>query len=317
MTSVLLLTNKEDVTIDFVVKELKQQGVHFYRLNTEDICKTVSFCFDFMDNRFILHDSVLKTDIDLLSFTSVYYRRPELPSYDDSGLTNGEQLFLRTEIYYLLEGLYKILGDKIWLNKVFNIRESENKLYQLMIAKELGFLTPQSLVTNQPKEFYSFAETHECIIKPIHNGRVLDEEKPQVVFTSKLTERSFADCEICYSANYLQECIKKKSDVRVTIVDEEVFAVSIDSQNNPDTIIDWRQGQHILNHTPITLPKEVDYKCKALMKKLNLRYGAIDFIQDVYDNLIFLEINPNGQWAWVEHLTGLPISKAIVKALCV
>jgi hypothetical protein len=28
-----------------------------------------------------------------------------------------------------------------------------------------------------------------------------------------------------------------------------------------------------------------------------------------------LEINPNGQWAWIEELTGLPIAAALIKIL--
>lgn len=30
---------------------------------------------------------------------------------------------------------------------------------------------------------------------------------------------------------------------------------------------------------------------------------------------MFLEINPNGQWAWLQDATGLPISAAIADAL--
>lgn len=31
---------------------------------------------------------------------------------------------------------------------------------------------------------------------------------------------------------------------------------------------------------------------------------------------VFLEINPNGQWAWIEETTGLPISEALIELLC-
>ncbi|MNZ28723.1 hypothetical protein D3C78_459550 [compost metagenome] len=51
------------------------------------------------------------------------------------------------------------------------------------------------------------------------------------------------------------------------------------------------------------------------MRRLNLRYGAIDFVCDPQGNLWFLEINPNGQWAWIENLTGYPIAEAIVDEL--
>lgn len=49
---------------------------------------------------------------------------------------------------------------------------------------------------------------------------------------------------------------------------------------------------------------------------LNLQFAAIDFVLDVENRYWFLEINPNGQWVWIEHLVELPISKEIVNQLC-
>ena len=43
-----------------------------------------------------------------------------------------------------------------------------------------------------------------------------------------------------------------------------------------------------------------------------LGFGAIDLIQDRDGAHWFLEINPNGQWAWIETRTGQPIATAIV-----
>ncbi|MNL66725.1 hypothetical protein D3C87_1912350 [compost metagenome] len=48
---------------------------------------------------------------------------------------------------------------------------------------------------------------------------------------------------------------------------------------------------------------------------LGLKFGAIDLIQDEYDNFYFLEINPNGQWVWIESDTGLTISDSIINFL--
>ncbi len=45
------------------------------------------------------------------------------------------------------------------------------------------------------------------------------------------------------------------------------------------------------------------------------RFAALDFIVDPDDQWWFLECNPNGQWAWIEEETGLPISSALADAL--
>jgi len=52
-----------------------------------------------------------------------------------------------------------------------------------------------------------------------------------------------------------------------------------------------------------------------LVEKLGLVFGCIDMIVTPRGEFIFLEINPNGQWLWIEELTGLPISEAIANTL--
>ena len=49
----------------------------------------------------------------------------------------------------------------------------------------------------------------------------------------------------------------------------------------------------------------------ALVKALGLCFGAIDLVLTPDGRYVFLEINPSGQWEWIESLTGLPISEAL------
>ena len=51
------------------------------------------------------------------------------------------------------------------------------------------------------------------------------------------------------------------------------------------------------------------------MRRLGLRFGALDFVVTPDDRWIFLEINSNGQWAWIEDATGQPVAAAIADAL--
>ena len=53
----------------------------------------------------------------------------------------------------------------------------------------------------------------------------------------------------------------------------------------------------------------------ALVRRLGLRYGAIDLILTPEGDYVFLEINPNGQWQWIEEPTGLPITSALCDEL--
>ena len=80
--------------------------------------------------------------------------------------------------------------------------------------------------------------------------------------------------------------------------------------------MDWRADYDTLTYTSLPdVPDPVRAGITTLMRRLGLRFGTFDFIVTPDDRWIFLEINPNGQWAWIEDVTGLPIAAAIADAL--
>lgn len=79
--------------------------------------------------------------------------------------------------------------------------------------------------------------------------------------------------------------------------------------------VDWRSDYDALTYQVIEPPADVVQGVKNLMSTLGLRFGALDFLVTRTGEWYFLEINPNGQWAWIEQETGLAISSAIADAL--
>lgn len=317
MTKVLVITNKSDITSDFIIRGLKKENLKFYRFNTEEVTKSLELTIDFVSNKYSIFDSNQDKLIDLTQFTSVYYRRPELPIILNKGLTKGELRFIQNELIFNLEGVYKILRNAYWVSPLYSIREAENKIYQLHLAKSLGFNIPNSIISNSASDVRSFyiENKQECIIKPVKSGLIEDTHNSKIVFTNKLKKLPESDTKIRMSPNFLQSEIKKKGDIRVIVVGKKVFSTFINSQIRKSTKTDWRKGETPLEHKRIDIRKKLENKCITLLKKLNLKYGAIDFILDKSDNFIFLEINPNGQWAWIENQTDYPISKEIVTLL--
>jgi len=98
-------------------------------------------------------------------------------------------------------------------------------------------------------------------------------------------------------------------------VGEKVFAAFIHSQDSDDSKVDWRVSQDGLKHSIYMLPEDISANCINLLRELDLNFGAIDLILNENGEYVFLEINPNGQWAWLEKLLGLDISGAIVNLL--
>lgn len=79
---------------------------------------------------------------------------------------------------------------------------------------------------------------------------------------------------------------------------------------------DWRHyDNERATYAPHTLPTAIEALCVRLLRVLNLSFGAIDMVLTPAGEYIFLEINPSGQWGWIEDLTGLPISNAVAELL--
>jgi glutathione synthase/RimK-type ligase-like ATP-grasp enzyme len=104
----------------------------------------------------------------------------------------------------------------------------------------------------------------------------------------------------------------------VTVVDDHVFAAAIHSQECPATTVDWRvdiPGGATLRHEAVELEPHVAEACRQITGMLGLRYSAIDLIRTTEGGVVFLEVNPNGEWMWLEDACGFPLRDAIIDAL--
>lgn len=316
---IIILTNKDDVTVDFIVRELRNQKIDYYRLNTEDIPTDIDLIFSIDNNVFSLHDKNKDETLDLKKVTAVYFRRAIVSHLSELiDVSVSEKNYLRGELTYILEGLYKILRHKYWLNNIYAIREAENKIYQLQVAQEIGFTIPQTVLSNVPIVVEDMANKceYDCIIKPIKSGYFKDYAKSKIIFTSKLDCNVLADKSRIQSFPvFVQKHINKLFDLRCIVVGNMVYCAQIDSQANLDSQVDWRRGKENLHHSIHELPMEIADKCIKMTKKMGLNYSAIDLILNKNNEYIFLECNPNGQWAWLEVRLGFTISKSIVELL--
>lgn len=310
---ILVVTSKRDLTSDFIVLELQRKGLPYLRLNTEDVPKGTFHCRPGLDDAW-------NFDFEGVSFSlsqvkAAYFRRPGMPE-PLSEVNEAEKAYSLSEWHAALQSLYWAIGER-WLNAPHAIALAENKVRQITLARSLGFQVPETFVGNAPAAARAFAAGGGIIGKPLRNAVVQGAHSDRVVFTSRVLIDVHTDpLSIRACPLILQREIKKQYDVRVTVVGDQVFAATIDSQCNPETEVDWRNtSTPDLSHSAYSLPPEVNERCVALTRKLGLRFGALDFVLDPEGQLWFLEINPNGQWAWIETRTGHPIAAAIVGEL--
>lgn len=318
---ILIITSKVDPHADKVIEYFYSWGVKFFRFNTEDfpINTLLSWSISAQHKERTSLKTSYGRELQKDEVKSVWYRKP-LPFTLDQQIVDPEvKKFIENECNAAISGFYLNLRDAFWVNHPQNNRIASNKLYQLNLAYKLGFEIPDTLVTNNPaiaKEFY-YKHNGNVVSKPLNQPYLEVDDQYFLVYTHKIEEEDLEKFNlVSYSPTLLQEFIPKKIELRITIIGDKVFTASIDSQASNKTKIDWRHYDfQNVSHSPFELPEKVKDLSFQLIKRLGLVFGAIDMILTPDGKYIFLEVNPNGQYLWIELLTGLPISQAIADLL--
>ena len=317
---ILVVTSAEEPNVARVLRFLDPASV--FRLNTDQLLQN-SFVFRArgtnVDWEVITDQSRIKSE----EICSVWYRRPSAPIPGQEVRENYRE-FVKTESQKFLHVLWSTMSrSKIfWMNHPEDLHRLEfNKPFQTQVAERVGLLTPETLITNDPgvaREF--FDKWHGQVAVKIFGGTpVWDDDKNLMSTFTNLVSRADLDAfseDIRLAPVMLQNYIPKQIELRVTAVGERLFACAIHSQDSERTRVDWRRYDfdRVL-HEPYDLPIEVSNKLRRFLRELNLSFGAIDMILTPEGEHVFLEVNPSGQWGWIESLAKLPISQAIAETL--
>lgn len=314
----LILTEEGDVHADYVLKAIEQIGGKCIRFHTDSLVENTEYKFSFSDNqsfgKFIIKDNGLGFEID--EVTSVYYRRPKKPTAPSIVEDAGIRKFIENESEATLAGLYNTLSNvTTWINHPVNNRIAGNKIGQLSKASQLGLKIPPTLITNSVDEAFEFFQNcgSDMVCKSIRQELACVDGNSVFVFTHSIPKESSKDSfhGVNLGSSILQMRIHKVSDVRVTIVGNSFFSAQIDNSE-----IDWRKiDPYSLQHKVIDLPETLKKQLLKLQESYGLVSSQVDLLLTDKHEFVFLEMNPNGQWLWVELITGLPIAETIARKL--
>src|SRR5699024_7341724 len=188
--------------------------------------------------------------------------------------------------------------------------KAENKIVQLKYAKKIGFSIPKTIVTNFSPELHN----KKYIVKSLDTAFFDIDGEEGFIYSNIIDKNELQKANLQWVPVTIQEYIYPKIDIRVTVVHNEVFATDITIKGN-GIDVDWRKAKDEVEFKTIKLPKEVENNCVELVRRLWLKFGAIDLLKTVNNDYVFLEINPTGGWAWLVHTTDLPIPQSIAKML--
>lgn len=307
----LIITNKDDFTADFLITRLIELNKPYFRLNSEDLTEA-GFLFyarqDSIERRLV----VAEKEVDLNATSCVWYRR-KLVVNPSANLVQTQKRFVAGEIINLVEGLVAN-PDILWVNPMESVILAERKVYQLRVAQQLGFSVPNTMISNNPDQLRKFYDNgkNRVICKPIFHGLFVTEQERCAVYTHGIEENDLSDeLQLRACPTLLQMEVPKGTDLRVTFIGQEVFSAEIFSQTTQP--LDWRRMGTPISYRNFDLDKDTEKLCKKMLQKLNLSYGAFDFVRTAAGQLYFLEVNPTGEWAWLEKELGYPMRDAFVK----
>lgn len=311
----LVVTNERDITSDYIVLELQRRGLPFVRLNTEHISDAkVSFDPSRGEDAWVV--ALDNIDIGFSTVKAAYFRRPGFPCIPESIKQASARRYCECEWNSMISFALNSLEGR-WLNSPLKIFAAENKPRQLSLACKIGFSVPETLITNDYKKVQRFLAEGVGVAKPLREALLEEGDTDRVIFTNRIDRLVASDeAKVAAAPVIYQREIKKTSDIRATVIGEAVYAAEILSQEYDETETDWRRGTRPdLPHKIHELPKDIYSKCVQIVKDLGLRFGTIDLVHDLDGKYWFLEVNPNGQWAWIENRTGMGLTNSIVDEL--
>lgn len=310
---VLIVSQKNDSHVDFLLERLnKQRRKKIVRFNTEEFPTSASLMLS--DNPSLI---ISEKKYFLYDVSSIWYRRPADPCISDQVKDAVAKKYAMDESWNLLNSLWEGMTWPLWVNKPSRIKIAKHKWAQSLIANQIGFICPKTLATNNPNEAQDFCkEVGNAIVKPIYKGHFKADDGWKMIYTNPISIKDGRIKDVELAPAIFQEYIPKKIELRVTVVRNQVFACAIESQKNLKTQHDWRHYDlDNTPHYPAVLPEKIAQMCIKLLHHYELEFGAIDLILTPDDQYVFLELNPNGQWAWIEDMSGLPICSAMINLL--
>lgn len=302
--SVLVLSNAADETANYLCGRMREVCIDHHRINTEEVPSTCELRASPNVIELRLGDKRLRVG----EIHAVWYRRPKRVELSGQ-CADAEKRFAEAEWTAAVEGFLAHIHPEMWINHPSRIMAASAKLEQLTRADRHGLNVPPWLCTSSRAEARGFFrdQAGQVVAKPLYSGYI-ERESPKndtVIYTSRVgIDVLSLGAEDLGAPTLFQREIVGGVDVRVTIVDETVSATSLTRADKQTDI--RRNNMADVDYGVACLPDGLCQALLGLVRSYGLRFAAVDLMV-VGNEWYFLEINPNGQWAWLDIVGGSAI----------
>jgi glutathione synthase/RimK-type ligase-like ATP-grasp enzyme len=309
--TVLIVSSLTDPHTQAVITALSECGARVELLDLADYPSKLALTLGFEGGkrRFQLRRPG-EGELDLEAVRAVWWRRPGTFGLPDTLRDPTHRRLALSESYTAFYGLFEAM-DARWINPPARDSSAAHKPYQLALAQRVGLEIPHTMMTSDPDEARKF--WHACDGDVIYKQFIALPEVWSETRRLREAETKIADAAIRLAPVIFQRHVAAVADLRVTIIGDDIFAAAVDI-GALSYDVDVRLNLNA-RHVAHDLPDDVAGKLRALMQRLGLVYGAIDLRLTEDGRYVFLEINPAGQFLYVEQQTGQPITAALASCL--
>jgi len=248
--------------------------------------------------------------VDLARAGVGWWRRPQPFTLED-GVAPEAVSFAYTECHEAVAGLWGALPIP-WVNPPHLDEAAHHKPYQLAVAARVGLRVPRTLITNDPdaaRDFIAEVGTARTVYKTF----LATADNWRETRTVDPVELDLLD-QVRLAPIIFQEYVLASADIRVTVVGPSLFPAAIVPAPG-GYALDYRMDLEGACFRATDLPSATEARIRSLVEHLGLVYGAIDLRRTPDGDHVFLEINPAGEWLFVEERTGQPITRSFASLL--
>ncbi|MCX7117297.1 MAG: hypothetical protein NTW94_05240 [Legionellales bacterium] len=236
----------------------------------------------------------------------VWWRRARKPHVPKEITHPDDHSFALNENRLLFESITDNLApNATWINPKNAAVRAQSKLFQLRMAVATGMKIPTTLCSNDPQDIRYFLLKNEAegvIYKPLCANFWFEAHATRISYTSRLSFQDLPTNKLLQlTPGIFQKEIRKKYELRVVYFGGYIIAAKLNSQAHPNGKLDWRAiSARELNVEQYFLPESLEEQIKTFMEKMGLVFGSLDFIVNEEGETIFLEVNEQGQFLWIE-----------------
>lgn len=315
LSTVLIITNDLDEHADAVIQELHNRSVPVFRFHPEDFPQECTLSIEVRDGCIEGEISNKYHRVAFSDICAAWLRRTQNLILKRRELTSTRlEDYVKAQSMATLAALCESL-ETLWVGHPRKLRRADIKALQLAEAHKAGLLTPETLISNDARQVAAFLERlgeRECAIKPLLALGVKDEHGYRLPLTTILPKDYPLD-SATQAPTIFQPYIEKMTELRCVIIGDKIFSARINSQDSDITRRDWRGGE--CQHEVFELPEHVKVGIHRLMASFDINFASLDMILTPEGEFVFLELNPNGQWLWLEEELGLPLVSTMADLL--